>query len=539
MIRELAYYANMTRGVYRLLRSPMRADAGILQRQMARRESCFLENAAQRVFANPRNPYYEMFRLAGCTEGDLTESVKRRGLETTLSCLAAEGVCLSHDEFKGKMPLVRAGRHIPYNPSELLNPATRGYMETVSGGSRSRGTPTRKSLEINLYRDIYDELRIREFGLHKHALVQIAPILPSSGGLRNCIGRARAGGGIERWFAVRGTLRDSGHYRVLTNALVAMCRLTGASVPRPSYLPHNDFLPVAKWIAERKRQGVPCAMRCSVSPAGRVAAAARGAGLDISGTIFFVGGEALTEARRAAIESAGCEVYPGYVISEVGVIGASCRQMKTGDCVHVFSDAVAVVGRMRSAPLSGVEVPSLMFTNLLPFASRFLINAEMDDAGVLEPATCQCEYSAVGMTTQITNIFSYGKLSGQGITLHGSDVVSILETSLPRRFGGAPGDYQLVEREAELQTELVLRVSPRVGDIPATDLHSFFLSELRRCYGGTLAARLWNHSEGFSVVREEPWATRSGKVHPLHVLGMPKYRHLADEVPTFRQERPV
>jgi len=120
----------------------------------------------------------------------------------------------------------------------------------------------------------------------------------------------------------------------------------------------------------------------------------------------------------------------------------------------------------------------------------------------------------------VRDIFSYGKLTGQGITLFGSDAVSILETALPRRFGGSPGDYQLVEQEGGQQTEVVLRVSPRTGVGSTEDVREFFLSELRKCYGGTLAARLWKHSAGFTVMLEEPYATRGGKVLPLHLLGL-------------------
>jgi len=519
MIREAAYYANMTRGVYQLLRRPYNRSTDVLREQLARREERFLDIAQRRVFANPQNPYRELFRLAGCEPGDLAKLVKSRGLEAALSQLAAEGVLLSHDEFKGTTPLVRAGRHIPFAPEALLNPVSRGYMETVSSGSRSRGTPTRKGLELQLYREVYDELKAREFGLDARAAVLVAPILPSSIGLRNSIGRARAGGRIDRWFSVHGGLRDSGHYRAVTHFLVLFGRSMGASIPWPCYLPPNDFLPVARWIAKSRREGRPCVLRSYVSPAVRVAAAAREAGLDISGTIFLAGGEALSDAKRAAIEETGCEVYPSYTISEIGSVGMACRKMKTGNCVHIFRDSLAVIGRLREAPLAGVEVNSLLFTNLLPFAPRFLINAEMGDSGVVEPAACDCEYSRVGMTTQVRDIFSYGKLTGQGVTLLGSDVVNILETVLPRRFGGAPGDYQLVEHEGGLQTELVLRMSPRTGSAPAADVREFFLAELRKCYGGTLAARLWKHSAGFAVVREEPCATRTGKVLSLHVLG--------------------
>ena len=526
MIREAAYYANMTLGVYRLLRTPYSSGIDRLREQMAHREERFLQLAESRVFANPRNPYYELFRLAGCEMGDLAESVKRCGLETTLSRLAAEGVYLSHDEFKGKTPLVRAGREIPFIPGALLNPAGRGYIESTSSGSRSRGTPSRKSLELQLYRGAYLELRTREFALGTRAWGLLSPILPSSSGLKNSIEQTRTGGRVDRWFSVRGGLRDSGHYRAVTHVLVSFGRCLGAHLPYPCYLPPNDFLPVAKWIAQRKQEGRLCTLRSFVSPAVRVAAAAQEAGLDISDTIFFVGGEALTEAKRAAIESTGCEAFPGYSISEVSSIGAACRHMKTGNCVHMFRDGVAVISRMRHAPLSGLKVNALLFTNLLPFATRFLINAEMDDSGVIEPATCQCEYSAVGMTTQITNIFSYGKLTGQGITLFGTDVVNILEAALPRRFGGAPGDYQLVEQEDGGQTELVLRVSPRTGATSTADVRDFFLTELRKCYGGTLAARLWKHSEGLSVVIGEPRTTQNGKVLPLHILGLePDHAH--------------
>ena len=520
MIREAAYYSNMTLGVWRLLRQPYRRGIDALREQLEHREERFLEIAGKRVFANPRNPYHEMFRMAGCAFPDLAESVKKCGLETTLSRLAAEGVYLSHDEFKGKTPLVRAGREIPFTPEVLLNTVRRGDMQSISSGSRSRGTPTRKSLEFQTYRDCHDQLQTREFDLANRTRVMVLPTLPSNIGLVSSIRCARAGGKVDRWFSMQGELRDSGHYRAMTNVLVTLGRCMGAPVPWPSWLPANDFLPVAQWVAKRKREGRPCAVRSYVSPAVRVAVAARDAGLDISGTIFFVGGEALTDAKRASIEECGCEVYPSYGITELSGVGHACRQMKTGNCVHVFRDALAVVSRMRRAPLSGQQLPSLLFTNLLPFAPRFVVNAEMDDSGILEPATCDCEYSAAGFTTQVRNIFSYGKLTGQGITLCGSDVLSILETALPRRFGGAPGDYQLVEREGESQTELVLRVSPRTGSASTEEIRDFFLSELRRCYGGTLAARQWNHSGGLAVTREEPCAIRGGKVLPLHVLGL-------------------
>ncbi len=520
MIGEMIYYSRMALGIRDLVRQPAAADPlAALQQQMARREEHFLDLARRVVFSNPQHPYHEMFRIAGCTREDLAAEVERDGLEAALEKLAAAGVYLTHDEFKGKTPLIRGGREIPCGPQALLNPLVRGHLMTASSGSRSHGTMTPKSTRLQLYRDAYHRLQWREFELTGRMSVQVRPILPSSLGIGNNLRCIRFGEPPAKWFAQSGHWRDAGHYRAVTHFIVHFARLMGAPVPLPDYLPENDFSPVARWIAQRKHDGFPCVMRSYVSPAVRVAAAARDAGLDIAGTIFLVDGEALTDAKRAGIEAAGCAPYPKYGIAEVGSIGGACRHMRTGNSVHVHRDAVAVISRRRRAPLSDVEVNSLMFTNLLPFAARFLINAEMDDAGFLEPAVCDCEYSRAGMHLQIRDIYSYGKLTGQGITLMGNDMMRILESALPQRFGGGPGDYQLVEYDGARQAQLELRISPRAAVGPPAAVRDFLLREIRGCYGGTLASRVWTHSGGLEAVIAEPFTTRSGKVLPLHLLG--------------------
>jgi hypothetical protein len=520
MIWEMMYYSRMTLGIRDLLRQPVAADPQAAVRwNLERREEHFLDLARRIVFSKPRHPYYEMFRIAGCTAEDLAAEVGRNGLEPALEKLYSAGVYLTHDEFKGKTPLVRGGREIPCGPQMLLNPLVRGGMIGLSGGSRSPGTMTPKSTKLQVYREVYHRLQGREFSLAGRTMVQVRPILPSTIGMGTNLRRIRFGEKPAKWFAQSGHWRDAGHYRAVTHLMVRSARWMGAPLPLPDYLPENDFSPVARWIAERKREGLPCVMRSYVSPAVRVAAAARDAGLDIAGTLFLVDGEALTDAKRAGIEAAGCEVYPKYGISEVGSIGSACRRMRSGNSVHVHSDAVAVIGRRRRAPLSDVEVNSLLFTTLLPFAARFLINAEMDDAGIPEPVDCDCEYARAGLNYRIRDIFSYGKLTGQGITLMGNDVLRILETALPQRFGGGPGDYQLVEYDGARQAQVELRISPRAGAAVPADVRDFLLKEIRGCYGGSLALRVWTHSGGLEAVVAEPFATRSGKVLPLHLLG--------------------
>jgi len=520
MLREAAYYTRMSLGVYRLIRAHRISDPErTVITQMVNRERHFLETLRSTVFANPQNPYNRMFKIARCSCEDLEQGISSNGLESTLKELHRAGVYLSHDEFKCKKPIVRSGLTIPANHASFLNPLVSGTFESRSGGSRSAGTITPQNLQNQLYRECYHSFMSREWDLDRRAFVGMMPILPAAWGLGQCLQAARRGSRAERWFAVGGTMRNSGHYRTVTKSMVILAKVVGADVPFPSYLKQDDFSKAAEWIARRRQKGVSCWTNGLVSPCVRVAAAAVEKGLDIRGTIFRVGGEALTDAKRRVFESAGVEVFPNYHINELGLIGQACRQMNKGNCVHIQRDAVAVISYRRKSPLADCEVSSLLFTSLLPFAPRVLINVEMDDAGVLGRAHCDCVYQKAGFVDQVSEIYSYGKLTGQGITLVGGDVVRILEEILPQRFGGVPGDYQLVEEEASLQTQVVLRMSPRLGVTSTAIVKEEFLREVRKLYGGSTANRQWHHTGAVKVVFAEPYVTSAGKVLSLHLLG--------------------
>jgi hypothetical protein len=520
VLAEARYYAGMTLGIYRLLRAPVHGQPeAVLRWQLERRGETFLETIERAIFSRRHHPYARMFHLAGCTAGDLAQTVRRDGLEAALTKIHSAGVYLSHDEFKGKTPVIRSGQHIPSSPASFLNPLISGWIETRSSGSRSRGTRTPQSTACRQYREIYQMLIDRELCLDGRVRVELKPILPAGSGLFPCLRGARLGRPVERWFAVGGGLQDSGHYRLATRCMVSFANLLGARAPQPTYLPENDFSPVAAHIARRRSGGARCVLSGFVSPVTRVAAAALEKGLDISGAVAQVGGEALTDHKRAVIEQAGAEVYPNYWINEVGPIGHACRRMRTGNSVHVFSDSVAVIGHRRAAPLSDVPVDSLLFTTLLPYSPWLFINAEMDDSGIMEPARCDCLFSRLGLTSSIHNIFSFGKLTGQGMTLIGTDLVRIIEETLPARFGGRPGDYQLIEQDSASQTQLILVVSPRVGLVATEGVRECFLTEVRRYYGGALASRTWRHAQAIQVRIQEPFSTSTGKVLSLHLLG--------------------
>jgi len=525
VLREASYYAGMARGLYDYLSAPPVSDAeAVIRRQLENREPGFLDSVRRVVFARADHPYRRMFELAGCSYEDLATAVRRDGLEAALAAIQRAGVYLTHDELKGRTDIVRSGEHIPSDHRSFLNPLVPGLMESSSSGSRGTAMRTRRSTAFQLYAEAYDALRRREFLTDGRPHVMLWPVLPSTIGISTTVRAARAGNPASRWYAVSGTWSDAGHYRAFTAALVTMANLMGTRLPWPRPLPPNDVTPVARWIARQRLRGRSCVLGAFVSSGVRVATAAREQRLDISGTLMETGGEALTDAKRRAIESAGCEVAASYWISEVGPVGAACRQMGSGNCVHLFRDSVAVVSHRRRAPLCDVEVDSLLFTTLLPCAPRLLINAEMDDSGVIEPARCDCVYAAAGFTTRIRDIGSFGKLTGQGMTLMGGDMVRLLEEVLPARVGGSAGDYQLVEREADGETRLTLRVSPRACSPSASKVRECFLQEVRKYYGGSLASRMWAHADAVEVIVGEPITTANGKVQPLHLL-RPNWRN--------------
>ncbi len=522
---KLGYYRRMVRGMHALLRTPPYADAeAVVARQFARREEIWLGLVERVVFSNPANPFHQMFRLAGCSFEDLRGLVAREGLEPALAVLHRAGVYLTHEEFKGRAPIVRSNQLIPAAPGCFLNPAAKGGIESTSGGSRSAGTPVRGAIPARLYGEARRRLRWKELGVEDREQISVKAVLPAADGLLGCVMASRAGRRNGPWFSTMSSSLDALHYRFATNCLVALARAYGERVPFPTCLPPNDYSPVSECLARRRDRGVSCVVATHPSLAARVAAAAAENGHDIRGTVFLVGGEALTGARRRVIESAGASVFPSYPISEIGTVGAACRRMTTGNCVHISEDCMGVISYRRKAPLSEVEVDSLLFTPLLEHGSYVVINLEMDDCGVIEPADCDCLYSQFGFRRRIRDIASFGKLTGIGVTLVGTDVVRVLEEALPARFGGSVGDYQLVESDGGVQARLQLRVSRRLAIRSPEEVRDFFLRELRRFEGGAGASRIWRDTGALEVVHADPLTTLRGKVLPLHLLGRQEKR---------------
>jgi hypothetical protein len=454
--------------------------------------------------------YRQLCDLAGCTYADIEHDVQQRGLRTTLLRLIDAGVYLTHEEFSGRAELVRHGRHIRWSPKELDNPGGRGLNTQRSSGSRGRPMTTAVSNAYLLYREGHERIQMQMTTLGERARVILGAILPSIWTLRKQVVWSRLGVPADRWF----TMGDADwRYRWLTGALVAEMKSLGARVQWPEVLPSNDFTPVARALAQFRQQGRPALVRTMVSMATRVASVAREHGLDISGTLFAVAGESLTRSKRAAMEEAGATVITDYGATEFGVIGAACPSMRADDSVHLCDDVLVAV----SQAVAGRDYESLFISNQLPFGPRILLNVGIDDCAVIEPVQCDCEYQRLGFTMRARQIASYGKLTSQGMTMLATDLVELIESSLPARFGGAPGDYQLAEVDGQAQSEIRIRVSPRVRIADPAAIREFVLARVGKVHGGSLAERVWRFSDAVTIVVEEPERTAAGKVLPLRL----------------------
>jgi hypothetical protein len=144
---------------------------------------------------------------------------------------------------------------------------------------------------------------------------------------------------------------------------------------------------------------------------------------------------------------------------------------------------------------------------------------ESDDRGVLETRPCGCPLEQYGYTQHIRAIYSPRKLTGEGVTLFGSDLTTIMEEILPGRFGGNPSDYQLVEEEGEEGlTRVRLFISPKVPIPDERKVIEFFLDQVKRKNtAADMAQAVWRKANTLQIQRSEPLLTPRGKLMPLYV----------------------
>ena len=158
-------------------------------------------------------------------------------------------------------------------------------------------------------------------------------------------------------------------------------------------------------------------------------------------------------------------------------------------------------------------------TSLRPSCPYVLLNVSLGDRAVLERRGCRCPLGALGWSAHLHTVRSFEKLKVAGAILLTDDLVRLLEDVLPARFGGGPGDYQLVEGDAAMAEGtpgLRLLIPPGVGDVDGSAVVDVVRAFLRAA--GASGEALSRSMGWMAIERRAPYLTAHGKHHPVHRL---------------------
>ncbi|MCS6952309.1 MAG: hypothetical protein RMK57_05235 [Bryobacterales bacterium] len=507
----------------RFLRSPLTPTdcRALIEGSLRAREQNFLRLVRRAIYEAPESPYRKLLRWAGVQYGDLERTVVADGIESTLERLLDAGVFITLEEFKGRRPIRRSNLTIDVTPHSFDNPVLTPEFEVESGGS----TGPRRRMKIDLDLLVYDAAcrycyfaacGVQEF---PHALWRAVP--PDSSGLKQALIAAKLGRPVERWFT---PIPVSWSPASVPFALVTQYALwTGerlaAPIPRPEHVPLDHPEPVARWLAEKAHQGTPAVLSAAAGNAVRAVISAQDLGLDLAGTVFRVGGEPLTEAKRRLIEQAGARTFSAWAMSETGPLGGACGNPEAIDEVHVFRGKVAVLQRPKILNDGQTCVPALYLTTLLTATPKIMLNVDTGDYGVFGRRRCGCLLEEIGFPDHLHTIRNYEKLTAGGIQFLGSDLIALVETVLPERHGGHPTDYQIVEEQEGALTKVKIRIHPRVELRDEEQVCQTVLRFLAgRDAGGRLMSAFWQQGGTLQVERKEPYVTPAHKTPPLVVM---------------------
>jgi hypothetical protein len=524
LFNQLAAYWHFGRGLRGFLKEPVTPERGheIIRETLRNREQSLLTIVKRAIYDNEGSPYIPLLQMAGCEYGDFEKMVRSDGIEQTLHKLKEAGVYITIEEFKGKKEVCRGGKVFKFKESDFDNPFLAHNLKASSGASRSSGTKVIMNFDRYYYHAAHNILTFEAHGVLGNPVLLWQPILPSTAGLPTMFRSIKMGAVPIKWFSPveARKIKPALTKRLATYYAVYASRLFGTPFPKPEYVSLEQTDKIGDFVVEvvKKEQG--CILWTTPSSAVRVCQAAVARQLDLTGVTFVVAGEPFTEAKMKEVEAAGAKAIVMYAVSEVGIIGFGCAGQKAApDDIHILKDFHAVIQYRRETPFNGASVEAFLFTSLLPKAPKMLLNVENGDYGVIETRRCGCKVEEFGLTDHIYNIRSFDKLTGEGMSFVGTDLIRIIEEILPARFGGTSIDYQMLQEEDENgHSRLSVLVSPELGEIDEAELISIVLAELGR--GGDtkrMMVEIWSQGNTLKVKRVRPFITAAGKLLPLHI----------------------
>ena len=521
---QAGMYWHLAWGLRGFLREPvtLKQSREIVRQRLQNREQNLLAMVKRAIYDNEASPYLKLLKWAGCEYGDFGKMVRSDGIESSLRKICEAGVYISVEEFKGKKEASRGSKVFTFKESDFDNPFLSRHFEVSSGASRSSGTRITMNLDRYYYNAAHNTVAFDAYGILGSPVLLWYPILPSGAGLVWLLCLAKMGNPPIRWFSQveARTIKPALVKRLATYYTVYVGRLFGAALPKPEYASLDEAYKIAGYMAEVLKRGQGCVLKSYTNSAVRVCQAAMERQLDLSGATFVLGGEPLTETKLREIKSVAANAVSAYGIAEVGIVGFGCAaQTAAADDIHVLKDSHAVIQHRRDTPFGGASVDTFLFTSLLHKAAKILLNVEIGDYGVIETRQCGCKLGELGLTEHIYNIRSFDKLTGEGMTFVGTELLRIIEEVLPTKFGGASTDYQMIEEENERGlTHLNVLVSPEVGEIDEGELVQTVLSELSRGRDTQrMMTEIWSQAEMLQVKRQRPFITAAGKLLPLHI----------------------
>jgi hypothetical protein len=242
----------------------------------------------------------------------------------------------------------------------------------------------------------------------------------------------------------------------------------------------------------------------------------------LDGVHFTAASEPTTAARLATIQRVGAACWAQYASAEAGSVGRSCANRQAPDDLHVQEDRLALVQPDPADVPPGLTAGAVLTTSLRRTATALLLlNVSMGDVAIMDRRRCGCPLEGLGWTLHLHGIRSIEKLTTAGMTFLDTDVIRVLEETLPGRFGGGPTHYQLVEAEdAEGRPALRLLVDPAVGPLDSQAVAEAFLSAIGAGQGAEKVMGLaWRDAGLLRVERGVPRVTASGKILHLHAGG--------------------